>query len=43
MFFNKIKRKSNFVKAKSPGAQKKQKMAIASYYAKKKPPTKKGK
>ena len=36
MFFNKEKKKSCFVKAKSPDARKKQKQAIASYYAKKK-------
>lgn len=36
MFFNKEKKKSNFVKAKTPEARKKQKQAIASYYAKKK-------
>ena len=35
MFFNKEKKKSNFVKAKTPEARKKQKQAIASYYAKK--------
>ena len=36
MFFNKEKRKSNFVKSKNPEARKKQKQAIASYYAKRK-------
>lgn len=36
MFFNKNKKKSKFVKAKSPEAQKKQKAAIAAYYAKEK-------
>ena len=36
MFFNKEKKKSSFVKAKTPEARKKQKQAIASYYAKKK-------
>ena len=36
MFFNKEKKKSNFVKAKTPEARKKQKQAIASYYAQKK-------
>ena len=43
MFFNKDKKKSSFVKAKNPEARKKQKQAIASYYAKKKTATKKGK
>ena len=41
MFFNKEKKKSSFVKAKTPEARKKQKQAIASYYAKKKTATKK--
>ncbi len=36
MFFNKEKKKSSYVKAKTPEAIKKQKQAIASYYAKKK-------
>jgi hypothetical protein len=36
MFFNKKKNKSSFVKAKTPEARKKQKAAIAAYYAKKK-------
>lgn len=35
MFFNKDKKKSNFVKAKTPESRKRQKAAIASYYAKK--------
>ena len=44
MFFNKEKKKSSFVKAKTPEARKKQKLAIVSYYAKKKnQPKKKGK
>lgn len=43
MFFNKEKKKSCFVKAKTPEAGKKQKQAIASYYAKKKATTKKEK
>lgn len=43
MFFNKEKKKSNYVKAKTPEARKKQKQAIASYYAKKKSITKKEK
>ena len=43
MFFNKEKKKSGFVKAKTPEARKKQKQAIASYYEKKKTATKKGK
>ncbi len=34
MFFN--KKKSNYIKAKTPEARKKQKAAIAAYYAKKK-------
>ena len=40
MFFNKEKKKSSYVKAKTPEARKKQKQAIASYYAKKKSATK---
>lgn len=36
MFFNKEKKKSNFVKAKTPEGRKRQKEAIAAYYAKKK-------
>ena len=43
MFFNKEKKKSNFVKAKTPEARKKQKQAIASYYTKKKTATRKEK
>ena len=43
MFFNKDKKKSGYVKAKTPEARKKQKQAIASYYAKKKTTNKKGK
>ncbi len=43
MFFNKDKKKSSYVKAKNPEARKKQKQAIASYYAKKKTKTKKEK
>ena len=43
MFFNKEKRKSNFVKAKTAEARKRQKQAIASYYAKKKGFTQKDK
>lgn len=43
MFFNKEKKKSSFVKAKTPESIKKQKQAIASYYAKKKSTPKKGK
>ena len=43
MFFNKEKKKSNYVKAKTPESRKKQKEAIASYYAKKKSTSKKGK
>ena len=39
----KEKKKSSFVKAKTPEARKKQKQAIASYYAKKKIATKKEK
>ena len=40
MFFNKEKKKGRFVKATSPEAQKKQKQAIASYYAKRESQTK---
>jgi len=43
MFFNKDKKKSGYVKAKTPEARKRQKDAIASYYAKKKATTKKKK
>ena len=43
MFFNKEKKKSNYVKAKTPEARQKQKQAIASYYAKKKSTIKKEK
>ncbi len=43
MFFNKEKKKSIYVKAKTPEARKKQKQAIASYYAKKKTVNKKEK
>ena len=43
MFFNKEKKKCTYIKAKTPEARKKQKQAIASYYAKKKTETKKGK
>jgi len=35
MFFNKEKKKSNFVKAKTPESRRKQKAAIANYYKKK--------
>ena len=35
MFFNREKKKSKFTKAKTPQARKKQKAAIAAYYAKK--------
>ena len=41
MFFNKEKKKSAFVKAKTPEARQKQKAAIAAYYAKKKGSSKK--
>jgi hypothetical protein len=41
MFFNKTKKKSGYVKAKTPTARKRQKAAIAAYYAKKKTATKK--
>jgi hypothetical protein len=43
MFFNKEKKKSVYVKAKTPEARKKQKQAIASYYVKKKVLSKKDK
>lgn len=43
MFFNKEKKKSGYVKAKTPEAQKKQKEAIAAYYAKKNASNKKSK
>ncbi len=43
MFFNKEKKKSNFVKAKTPAARKRQKAAIATYYAIKKASPKKKK
>lgn len=43
MFFNKEKKKSSYVKAKNPETRKRQKQAIASYYAKKKTATKKEK
>ena len=43
MFFNKEKKKSCYVQAKTPETRKKQKQAIASYYAKKKSTTKKDK
>lgn len=36
LFFNTGKKKSGYVKAKTPEARKKQKQAIASYYAKQK-------
>ncbi len=39
MFFNKERKKSSFVRAKTPEARRKQKQAIASYYAKKKKKT----
>ena len=35
MFFNKTKKKSGYIKAKTPEARKRQKAAIAAYYAKK--------
>lgn len=35
MFFNKDKKKSKYVKAKTVSARKKQKAAIAAYYSKK--------
>ena len=35
MFFNKEKKKSNFVAAKTPEARKRQREAIAAYYANK--------
>ena len=48
MFFDKIfsntkRKKSGYVKAKTPEARKRQKAAIAAYYAKKKTTTKKKK
>lgn len=43
MFFNKEKKKSSFVKAKTPDARRKQKQAIAAYYAKKNSVTRKDK
>lgn len=43
IFFNKEKKKSGYVKAKTPEARKRQKAAIAAYYAKKKTTTKKRK
>ena len=43
MLVNKEKRTSGYVKAKTPEARKKQKQAIASYYAKKKETTKREK
>ncbi len=41
MFFNKEKKKSKFVKAKTPEARKRQKAAIAAFYAKEKAKSKK--
>ena len=41
MFFNKTKKKSGYIKAKTPEARKRQKAAIAAYYAKKKTTIKK--
>lgn len=41
MFFNKEKKKGGYTKAKTPEARKRQKAAIASYYAKNKPERKK--
>ncbi len=41
MFFNKEKKKSGYVKAKSPETRKRQKAAIAAYYAKSKTTIKK--
>lgn len=41
MFFNKEKKKSCYVQAKTPEAREKQKAAIAAYYAKQKPVAKK--
>lgn len=35
MFFNKEKKKSGFAKATTPESRRKQKIAIATYYAKK--------
>lgn len=43
MFFNKDKKKSGYVKAKTPEARKKQKQAIAAYYARKNADSKKSK
>lgn len=43
MFFNKDKKKSGYVKAKTPEARKKQKQAIATYYARKNADSKKNK
>ena len=43
MFFNKEKKKSSFVKAKTPEAREKQKQALASYYTNKKTAAKKEK
>ena len=43
MFFNKEKKKSSFTKAKTPDARKRQKKAIAAYYAKQKASTKNSK
>ena len=43
MFFNKEKKKGSYVKARTPEARKKQKLAIASYYAKRKSSNKKDK
>lgn len=43
MFFNKGKKKSGYVKAKTPEGRKRQKAAIAAYYAKTKTTTKKKK
>lgn len=40
MFFNREKTKNNFVKAKTPESRKRQKAAIAAYYANKKPKAK---
>ncbi len=35
MFFNKDKKSNNFVKARTPEARRKQRAAIAAYYANK--------
>ena len=43
LFFNTDKKKSGYIKAKTPEARKRQKAAIAAYYAKKKKVTKKKK